>query len=148
MVNTNRLNVPHPVVPLGLCQVAQSAASAGHTVDVLDLCFERNPIDRLCESIRSFHPDAVGITVRNLDNSDVSSPASYIDETVDVVRAVRSSTDASVVLGGPAPSIGPELYLRLTGADCVIVGEGERAFPQLLSELLAGRTSSRRIVAQ
>lgn len=51
------------------------------------------------------------------------------------IKHIRSKTDkALIVLGGANPSALPELTLRDSGCDCVITGEGEDAFLQVINK--------------
>ena len=48
---------------------------------------------------------------------------------------MRETTDAPIALGGAAYSLQPETLLTRLGADFGIVGEGERAFREVLGVL-------------
>jgi len=135
LLNTNRLKVPQPVIPLGLCQVAEATQTTGHDVRLLDLCFDRDPIEAARLAVRDFDPDTVGISVRNLDNCDSQTQDTYLQDVRELVTAIRRDTPAHVVLGGPAVSIAPEPVLDYVGADSAVVGEGEKSFPELLEHL-------------
>jgi len=52
-----------------------------------------------------------------------------------LIDEVRKHSEASIVLGGPAASILGATALKRLNADFVVVGEGEIAFPQLLSAI-------------
>jgi radical SAM superfamily enzyme YgiQ (UPF0313 family) len=135
IVSTNRCRVPVTVMPIGACRVAEAAAGAGHEVRVLDLMFTRRPEEALKEHLAGFRPDCVGFSVRNIDNGDLCDPVSYWRDLPDLIGIVRKSVDATVLIGGGAVSVMPRRLLRWTGADCAVVGEGERAIGQLLASL-------------
>ena len=46
------------------------ARAAGHDVSVLDLCFARDPRRSVRQVVLRRPPDVIGISVRNIDNSD------------------------------------------------------------------------------
>jgi hypothetical protein len=46
IINTNRNHFPMPVIPLGACMVAESAERAGHAVQLLDLAFYKDSLQR------------------------------------------------------------------------------------------------------
>lgn len=124
LISANRLQEPYPVYPMGLDYVA-GALAGDHEVDAIDLNqFEddQNLIDQLV----SFAPDVVGISLRNIDNTDTTDPRGFMGEYVDLVRIVREHTDAILVLGGSGFTIFPEQILDFLEADYGIVGEGER----------------------
>lgn len=134
MVNTNRVRLPQPVVPLGMCRVADALVAEGHVVELLDLCFRLSPRHALRDMVLRFSPDVVGMSVRNLDNSDAIFPREYLSDLVGLVNEVKRISGATVVLGGPAVSIAPSQLVERTGADHAVVGEGEWGFPQLLRQ--------------
>ncbi len=137
LISANTVTAPYPVYPLGLDYVA-AALNDAHTVEIADM----NLIGReaLGRRIAEFAPDAVGISLRNVDNTDITDSQGFIDGYKELVDVVRQHTDASVILGGAGFSIFPETILNALGADYGIVGEGER-----MAELL-GAIENRRPV--
>ena len=135
IINTNRNHFPMPVIPLGACMVAESAERAGHAVQLLDLAFYRDPLQAVRTALKKNAPDVVGLSVRNIDNNDIQSPAFYIKDVAGIVDVIRSVTPAPVVMGGAAVSVMPEELLRYTGASVAVLGDGEAVFPRLLGEL-------------
>ena len=139
VVNANRCRQPMPVMPFGACLVAEAAERAGHRVRLLDLMFARDPLGALVRELRAHPPRVVGFSVRNIDNNELRTPATFYEELGPLVEAVRTCTRATVVLGGAALAVMPEALLRRTTADYGLVGDGEVLFPRFLSELEAGR---------
>ncbi|HEX9192125.1 MAG TPA: lipid biosynthesis B12-binding/radical SAM protein [Candidatus Deferrimicrobiaceae bacterium] len=138
LVSVNRETVPAPVAPLGLSYIAGAALRDGHRVELLDLCFSSD-VDRDIEgALRRFHPDLVGISIRNVDNLTFPGSVSYLDEIRAAVDALKKGTGAPIVAGGPGFSIFPEKLLDLLGIPLGIVGEGEEAFRVLARALERG----------
>jgi hypothetical protein len=135
IIATNRHRHPMPVMPLGACIVAEAAAEAGHRVRLLDLMFARSPEQAVAAAIDEWQPEAIGLSVRNIDNNDMVQPAFYPGELLPILKIIRSRCEAPVVLGGAAVSVMAEELLRFTGANCAICGEGESVFPELLDWL-------------
>ena len=135
--NSNRELVPSP--PVGLSYVASATREAGHDVRFLDLLFSRNPANSLRQAIRGFRPEAVGLSVRNIDNLVRQRAASQLGGLSRLLAVVREESQAAVVLGGPAISILGPGALRRLDADFAVVGEGERTLPQLLAALGGAR---------
>ena len=135
LVYFNRAYDLVPAPPIGLSYVASATRRAGHDVRVLDLLTSARPLDDLRETVRTFAPEVVGVSVRNIDNVVCQRPEWYLGELGQMLAVVRLESRAKVVLGGPAISIlGPAALTHLD-ADFAVVGEGEHAFPQLLSAL-------------
>ncbi len=105
---------------------------------VLDLCFARSPGAALNEAIDSFGPDCVGLSIRNLDNSDYQEPRFYLPEVKPIVEAIRRRTNAPIVLGGSAVSIAPWPALDYLGCDIAVAGEGEAVIGDLVTALSKG----------
>jgi anaerobic magnesium-protoporphyrin IX monomethyl ester cyclase len=139
LVSTNRERQPYPVVPNGLACVASALDAAGHNVRFLDLCFARDPVGRSREVARTFRPDIIGVSVRNIDNSDAIALRHYTPEARAVLRGLRQSApDAKIVAGGAAFGVAPEALFRDLAVDYAVAGDGERASVALISALSSG----------
>lgn len=140
LVSTNRERQPYPVVPNGLSCVASALDAAGHQVEFLDLCFARDPVSRARATARTFRPDIIGVSVRNIDNSDAIALRHYTPEARDILHALRASApSAKIVAGGAAFGVAPEALFRDLGVDYAVAGDGERASVALVQALVEGR---------
>lgn len=140
LVSTNRERAPQPVVPNGVACVASALSQAGHDVRVLDLCFVRDPFRASREAVRTFSPDVIGISVRNIDNSDLIALRHYTPEAAAVTAVLREAAPhATVVAGGAAFGVAPASLTDALGVDWAVAGDGERATVALLDALAAGR---------
>jgi radical SAM superfamily enzyme YgiQ (UPF0313 family) len=124
LISANQVREPYPVYPLGLDYVA-GALAADHHVDVLDLNQLPAGMD-LEGAIGALGPDIVGVSLRNIDNTDVADPKGFVPHYQAVIRTVRRACGAPIVLGGSGFTIFPERLMALLEADYGIVGEGER----------------------
>src|SRR6476659_9685174 len=141
LVSTNRERQPYPVVPNGLACVASALDAAGHRVEFLDLCFTKDPVASAREFARSFAPDIIGVSVRNIDNSDAIALRHYTPEAREVLRELRSSApQAKIIAGGAAFGVAPEALFRDLDVDYAVAGDGERASVALIHALIAGDT--------
>ena len=130
-----------PVLPNGLACVASALADAGHEVRFADLCFERDPMAASQRIAREFGPDVIGVSVRNIDNSDTIALRHYTPEAADILRTLRTAApQASVIAGGAAFGVAPESLFRELGVDYAVAGDGERAAVALVADLAAGRS--------
>ncbi|MFO7765948.1 MAG: cobalamin-dependent protein, partial [Pelovirga sp.] len=135
LISTNRNNLPVPVMPIGACIVAQAAEQAGHTVFVLDLMFSNDPAADIQATLARRQPDAVAVSVRNIDNVDMRNPLFFLDGLQSIVQEVRNTTGVPIILGGAALGIMPEQILRLVPECIAVIGDGELVFPQLLDRI-------------
>jgi len=140
LVSTNRERQPYPVVPNGLACVASALDAAGHEVRFLDLCFARNPVAVSRNAARDFAPSIIGVSIRNIDNSDAIALRHYTPEARTVLSALRSAAPAAkVIAGGAAFGVAPEALFRDFGVDYAVAGDGERASVNLVNAIAEGR---------
>ncbi len=134
LLSVNKLNTPYPVYPLGLDYVA-AALMPRHTVKIVDLnCTAIAAMEHILDD---FKPDAVGVSLRNIDNTDTTDAQGYLAAYQQVIQRIRRHTTAPVILGGAGFSIFPKEIMAALGADYGIVGEGERMV-SLLDALSSG----------
>jgi len=135
LISLNRFEQPFPVFPLGLAYLRAALEREGHTTRVHDCLIDGTDPQA---PIREFHPDLVGISIRNVDNVQMNAPVGFVSDCVEMVQAVRAATDCPVILGGAGFSIFPRQFMARTGADFGIQGEGEISFINLLRQLDGG----------
>lgn len=141
LVSSNRERQPFPVVPNGVACVASALEEKGHHVRVVDLCFARDPHSSARRAALDFKPDAIGISVRNIDNSDLIALRHYTPEAASIVSTLRDAVPkAALIAGGAAFGVAPEGLLNALGLDHAVAGDGERATVALVDALAAGRT--------
>jgi len=124
LISANSLTTPYPVYPLGLDHVAY-AISSDHDVRIVDIN-ALGGIEPLIQIIDSFAPDVVGMSLRNIDNTDQTDQQSFIAEYRRLTGLIRKATRATLVLGGSGFTLFPHEMMDMLGADYGIVGEGER----------------------
>lgn len=121
------------VPPVGLEYVAEATREAGHEVSIFDTSIE--DIGALPARVRSWRPDVIGVTLRNLDTGHFFNSVGYVRPTAALVSSLRRDFAGPIVLGGAAFTLAPRLLLEAIGADLGVVGEGEGVFPALLGRL-------------
>jgi radical SAM superfamily enzyme YgiQ (UPF0313 family) len=139
LVSANREKSPYPVFPLGLSYLAGPLQAAGHRLRTIDLCFADDPETLMRVELSSFPPEAVIISIRNIDNVTYPGSRSYLEGVKIVVAACREKTP--VILGGSGFSLMPRELLDFLGGDFGVVGEGEEILPQLLARLQKGESA-------
>ena len=136
LLSLNAERLPYPVFPLGMAYVAAVLEQYGHDVIQFDLL--ANGGESGLHRILEVQPDVVGVTVRNVDNVDRLAPKTYLPSVFDLIRQIKLSTPAPLVLGGSGYSLFPEEILRITGADAGVIGAGERIIESVIN-VLTGR---------
>jgi radical SAM superfamily enzyme YgiQ (UPF0313 family) len=136
----NRCIDPYPVYPMGMAVVSAALAARGHEVRQYDLLSSGSDLAALAAAARSYGPDVICYSLRNVDTEDYLNPDDWLlDADRLAVQALRAASGAPVVLGGSGFSVLPEELLEFLGADYGVVGEGEHAACDLVDALAAGR---------
>jgi len=138
LISANREEINMRSWPLGLACVAAATEKAGHRVKLLDLFSEAQPRSALEQTIAQFHPQVIGVSVRNIDDQAMKNTTFFLDQVKEVVSDCRAVSDAAIVLGGSGYSMFPDSCLEYLNADMGIQGEGESVFPALLERLQEG----------
>ena len=123
LVSANTCAVPYPVYPLGLDYVAGSIGE-DHDVTILDM----NIIgpESLGRRVKEFSPELIGLSIRNIDNTEASSPEGFIGGYRQIMETLHKNSSAPIVLGGSGFTIFPRRLMKELGAEYGVVGEGER----------------------
>jgi len=136
LISPNIEMLPDPVAPLGLAFLSSALKSSGHEVRCLDLCFEENVEQALGTTISRFAPQAIGLSLRNIDNVAYPESVSYLPFFKKVIERCRQFSSSPIFLGGSGFTLMPEKVLNFLEADGGVAGEGEEAFPKVLSGML------------
>ncbi|MBI5640685.1 MAG: cobalamin B12-binding domain-containing protein [Nitrospirae bacterium] len=142
LINPNRYRKP-PVPPIGLEYVAGFLEAEGHKTEVLDLCFSEKPLDDIDRAARSFLPEAVGITVRNIDSVLYQANEFYLDEIRGFIEYIKTTFDLEVIIGGAAISANPEGVLEYLNADYAISGPAEDVISEVINDIQNNNRSRR-----
>ena len=107
-----------------LCSLAGNV-DPHHRVAVADLILVQDRVRATIEQlVRNHEPDVVGLSVMTFQRKTAL-------RIVNLVRALRP--DVRVVVGGYDPSLAPQAYMDAgSGVDCIVRGEGEITFRELL----------------
>jgi radical SAM superfamily enzyme YgiQ (UPF0313 family) len=124
LISANTLKMPYPVYPLGLDYVAGSL-DCRYSTKIVDLNTIAS-LDDLGALIREFSPDFVGISIRNVDNTDTMNCRAFLSDYQNLVHEIRKNSQAKLILGGSGYTVFPVEFLHALDADYGIAGEGER----------------------
>lgn len=135
LANLNAYAQPYPVYPLGLAYLDGALRAEGHVTRIWDARMSAGTLE---DAARTFAPDLVGVSLRNIDNVQAHNPRSFIHDLLAACRRLRQATAAPLVLGGSGFSVFPRELFEATGADYAAQGEGEQALVALVAALRAG----------
>jgi radical SAM superfamily enzyme YgiQ (UPF0313 family) len=132
LVSANTLKEPYPVYPLGLDYVAGALGTACN-VKIVDMNEFASP-SGLGAAVQAFSPDFVGVSIRNIDNTDTINSRDFLADYKLIVQQIRENSPAGIILGGSGFTIFPREFMQELDADYGIAGEGEK-LPGLLQAL-------------
>ena len=143
--------------PLGLLYLAAATKAAGHEVDIYDAavggittCIHKGkfqlinmvnsvpdypddisligaPIGSLQMILKNQSPEVVGLSL------PISSQHAFVPF---FVKLIKECTDAKIVVGGPHATLAADLLSKFDGIDYIVMGEGEKSFPELLTAIV------------
>lgn len=87
--------------------------------------------------------DEIVLLVGDCEVVGISVFSSYFMEAIDLTKRLKKAGKI-VVVGGPQASALPELTLQKTGADYVVVGEGEEIFYKLIRQLSLNKKATKK----
>ena len=116
--------------PLGIMYLASAIREKGHDVQILDMKVEKIGIPDFLQRLEKIKPDVLGITAMTYEAKCMLELAT---------EAKKAAPDMKIVAGGAHAANMPEETLQEGRAiDCVVIGEGEETFAELLTAYESG----------
>ncbi len=140
VISGSMATLPDPVYPLGPAIVATAVRNAGHEVSWFDALRHDDPSMALRALIQNWEPEVVLLSIRNIDNAAFPGVNKHFEEHLEIARTCKAATNALLILGGSGFTLMPEAFIEYLGGDHGVVGEGENAIVELLTQLKEGVT--------
>ena len=119
---------PFFTMPLGLVAIGSAIDRSRFDVTIVDGRLEPDPLARVLDATN----DALCLGIGVLTGTPIA-------DALAATRAVRARRpNCRIVWGGWHPSLFPADTLAEAGIDAVVVGQGERAFAELIQQYAAG----------
>lgn len=124
-----------PVYPLGLACI--SSVLPDHELRLFDPNVSERPFEELKEAIESFSPDAVGISIRNIDSTNKRQVVFYYEYFKKVIDAIKAATAGTkIIVGGSGFSMFAKVIMEdEPRIDIGVFLEGETVMPALLDNI-------------
>jgi radical SAM superfamily enzyme YgiQ (UPF0313 family) len=142
IISVNRERIPDPVLPIGPAIVAAGLRAEGHEVCILDLCHQKETGPAIVSHLTTWQPDLVGISLRLVENNQMTGHRSYLQEAKQVVEHVKKVSSCPVVLGGAGYSLFPREVLRFLDVPYGLAGEAENSVTALVRCIETGQPPS------
>ncbi len=122
---TQNQPIPNEMYPSGaLVLLGTMVGNLGHSVKIVHMAADRIGLRKLKQTISSFEPDVVGVTMSTFQTKSAK-------EITKVVKEVNK--DILVVVGGPHPSsLKLKIFEDFPYVDVVVFGEGEHTFLEIV----------------
>ena len=132
---SNCVDDDHLEPQLGLLYIASTLRLNGSEVEIYEMtgCKTENEINKKISTIPS--GDVYGFTV-------YCTNYLFVKRCIGYIKSINEKSPL-IVLGGPNPSALPEFTLEDSKCDCVIIGEGEDAFLNVVNSYSQGFEISR-----
>lgn len=128
-----------PLFPIGLSYVATALANNENDFEIktFDMNVHEKPFEALADAVKSFQPDVVGISLRNIKVAKAGKHENCLELHRNTVQTIRNNANnAKIIAGGTAFSLYAETVMKdIPEIDIGFFGEGEERFPQLLKTL-------------
>jgi radical SAM superfamily enzyme YgiQ (UPF0313 family) len=124
-----------PIFPIGLAYLATAIRETDWEVRVLDMNVSERPYDELKDTLLTYSPDVVGISLRNIDNVDLDAFNYFYFEFIRLIDYV-SHFPVKILVGGTGFSIFSNIiFSRHSEIDFGIIQEGEETIVELLNHI-------------
>ena len=115
--------------PQGLAYIAAVLLREGHEVEIYNQDMHHYPEEHLTNYLDHHKFDAIGVSI-------IAGYYQY-KKLLDISRAIEQSRQRPeyYIIGGHGPSPEPGYFIDKTGADIIVIGEGEETVRELYSAL-------------
>ncbi|MBI1935291.1 radical SAM protein [Candidatus Woesearchaeota archaeon] len=117
------INEPTQFPPVGLAYVAAYLESKGVECSILDANLYKLGHEEMFSKVEAYNPDIVGISVNIV----------FIKEVIRLSKDIKKRLNKTVILGGPSSLGNLDYLLGNSLADCMVRGEGEHVFWNVVS---------------
>ena len=138
VISANRKLLPDPVYPLGAAYVATICRDNRHIVKTFDCNFKNDIKSELSFLLQDFQPQIICISMRNVDNTTIARPISFLPDYQLVMNICREVSDAKIILGGSGYSLFPQKFYDVLQPDYGVVGNAESSIIDLLVDIEQG----------
>ena len=132
LVSANTYTTPYPVYPLGISYLYTYLKNRLPHYNFHFFDFNLQSLSDFVKTLSNVEFDVVGVSLRNVDDTNIYKKNSFIDGYEQILSTIRSASSAKVVIGGPGFSIFPEQIFESLQPDFGIKGEGEESLLQLI----------------
>jgi radical SAM superfamily enzyme YgiQ (UPF0313 family) len=135
LISANQLKEPYPIYPIGLSYLSTYFQKKNKHFKIVIYDMNIDGLDGLSMILKEIKPLYIGISLRNIDDTNSFSYRSFVSEYKNIVETIRKESRAKIILGGAGFTLFPKYLFEILDVDFGIVGEGEESFYQLVMSL-------------
>jgi radical SAM superfamily enzyme YgiQ (UPF0313 family) len=135
LISANQLKEPYPIYPIGLSYLSTYFQEKNKHFKIVIYDMNIDGLDGLSIIMKEIKPLYVGISLRNIDDTNSFTYRSFVNEYKSIVETIRKESIAKIILGGAGFTIFPKYLFEILDVDFGIVSEGEESFYQLVMSL-------------
>ena len=124
-----------PVFPIGLSYLATYINQTDWSVRVFDMNIYDDPYRELLDTLASFRPDVIGLSLRNIDNVDFENFQYFYKEIDGLIPILKQHSDYLIIGGAGFSIFASEIMQQHKEIDFGIFQEGEDTIVELLQAL-------------
>lgn len=123
--------------PIGLCYIATALDDGDNVVTVFDPNTSPNPYQDMEREVKVFHPDIVGLSIRNIDTCDKRDIFYFFKTVEPTIQLIKNSApDAKIMVGGSGFSMfAKKIMERINQIDFGVYLEGEETVVDLIANI-------------
>ena len=138
LISANQYKEPYPVYPLGIAYLKSYLLKRLPMCQFDTLDMNIISIDQLIHYIKTNQPAAICISMRNIDCFCNTNKNRFFDYYKELIKTIKSATNRPIIIGGPAFSIYPEVFMQKLDVDYGIKGEGEELLYRTIEAIVNG----------
>ncbi|MDL2227613.1 cobalamin-dependent protein [Odoribacter sp. OttesenSCG-928-L07] len=135
LIAANNYKDPYPVYPLGVAYLSKYLKTHLPNDIISEFDFNLQSYENLKSLLQKQTFDIIGISLRNIDDTNIFAKNSFIEHYKRINDIVRSLSKSKIILGGSGFSIFPEIIFQELNPDYAIHGEGEDSLLQLINAI-------------
>lgn len=138
LISANNFTAPYIIFPLGISYIATylNEKMPDWQIEIFD--FNMGGYEELAAFCRNGNFKYIGISLRNIDDTNYYEQISFLDHHHKIMQIVRENSRAVVLMGGSGFSIYPDILFEKFQPDWGIHGEGEENICKLITALELG----------
>jgi radical SAM superfamily enzyme YgiQ (UPF0313 family) len=138
LISVNNFKIPYIIFPIGISYISTylNEKMPEWQKEVFD--FNMGDYEDLTEFCRNGNFKYIGISVRNIDDTNYYEQISFMAHYHKIMQIIRENSNAVVLMGGSGFSIYPGILFRELQPDWGIHGEGEENICKLITALEQG----------